>query len=902
MQDTILHWIFQLTKAHSKAVLLAFGVLTLSFGLIALNLNISTSQRALIPKNSQVAKDYAEFVEDFGAIDNLIVVLEGEPDKIRALSELLSAQYQSLTNFVKNTFHRADTSFFKQRALLFVPTEILRQAHGILEQQQTLIDDIAMTSNLPSLFNQIEESFSDKHLQWDPQTTPYLLKGLAWLFAEWAAWIDQPNRMHINPESEILNALGDGQEKISKDGYLVSYDNRMLFIFVQPTSANDDAVFLRPFVQSLRKTTERVFKQHPDLSNGVSVSFTGMPAHVLTEAETVFADVGRGGFVSIFLVLAIVLIGFRTRRKILFAFVPLACGMILSLGCIELVLGRLTLISAAFMAVMFGMSIDFGIYLIRRTEEELGLGKSLDTSIHAAICYTGKGVVTGGLTTALAFFAIALSDFAGFSELGTAAGMATLVCLCTVMLMLPSLMFCLGIEPKTYPVTRIQQIADQPSMRRWMTAIIALVLLLGLSGAWAIKHNTFDYNALHLLPENAESTLAQIRMQEQSVFQVAPALVLSNTIQEARDVSTRLKALSVVNRVESIVDMIPNGQEQRRKAIVELRPLLEQLSIQHKPAAMDLSTIQQQVRTLEAKLLEVEEMAFNAGRANLVAPLGAVLAACEELKSKLLSSPDAEVEKRSKAFEQALFANANSFLQLVHTWLEAKPISEESLPTHILERFKTPQGNYVSYVFPKHSIWDVLALDQFVKQVQAIAPRVTGFPITHQVFSRSVVRGFVQSMIYACMAILLVLALQFQRIRNILLALLPLCVSLLLLQLVVFCLKIPYNYANIAGFPVLMGYGVAYGVNMVQRWQESEARTAWATAYSVGKGVLLSATTTGAGLASLIFARHHGVAGFGIVLLAGIALCLFNAVVVLPVCMSLFYERNVCDRKRDTNV
>jgi predicted RND superfamily exporter protein len=100
-----------------------------------------------------------------------------------------------------------------------------------------------------------------------------------------------------------------------------------------------------------------------------------------------------------------------------------------------------------------------------------------------------------------------------------------------------------------------------------------------------------------------------------------------------------------------------------------------------------------------------------------------------------------------------------------------------------------------------------------------------------------------------------------------------------------------YNYANIAAFPVLLGYGVAYGVNMVQRWLEDTSQTAFVAAATVGKGVVLSAATTLAGLGSIVLARHRGVATFGFLLLASIASCLVTATLVLPVAIDLLYRR-----------
>ncbi|HJX65837.1 MAG TPA: hypothetical protein VJ860_18005 [Polyangia bacterium] len=113
------------------------------------------------------------------------------------------------------------------------------------------------------------------------------------------------------------------------------------------------------------------------------------------------------------------------------------------------------------------------------------------------------------------------------------------------------------------------------------------------------------------------------------------------------------------------------------------------------------------------------------------------------------------------------------------------------------------------------SVWDVAFLDRFVGKLKQITPRVTGFPVTHQVYSRLVVRGFRQAMVYALLAVVVLLALDFRRVDAVLLALLPLGLGFLLLQLLVWIANVRYNYANIAAFPVLMGYGVSFFVNVV---------------------------------------------------------------------------------------
>jgi hypothetical protein len=153
-------------------------------------------------------------------------------------------------------------------------------------------------------------------------------------------------------------------------------------------------------------------------------------------------------------------------------------------------------------------------------------------------------------------------------------------------------------------------------------------------------------------------------------------------------------------------------------------------------------------------------------------------------------------------------------------------------------------------------------------------------------------------MVYASFAVVLLLALDFRRICPVLLALLPLALGFLLLQLLVWAAGVRYNYANIAAFPVLLGYGVSFGVNMVHRWREDPSKTAFVATATIGKGVVLSASTALAGLGSIVIARHRGVSTFGFLLLGSITLCLLLATLVLPVVIDLIYQRK---GKRDVS-
>jgi hopanoid biosynthesis associated RND transporter like protein HpnN len=890
MQERLLAALFDLGRRHGRAILVVAAFATLVGILLATRGRISTSQRHLLPASHPVQRDYRAFVEDFGAADSLIVVLDGEPAMLRAVADELAARLRGARAIIASVFYQVDVGLLRDRAPMFAPLDGLERAAAALEGPQPLLERAGRVHNLPELLAAMEEGFARPELAADPMAATVLLGGAASFFTEWKRSLGDPTWRLPSLDAALAAAAGDRQAVVQAGGYLTSRDGRMLFLFVQPASSSDDAAFLRPLMATVRAAFAQTMAGHPEWNGRVTLALTGLPAHVLTEAETVFSDVGHGALWSVILVVIIVLVGFRTLSKVAIAVIPMLCGMTAGLGLVMLVLGRLNLISAAFMAVMFGMSIDFGIYLVRRVEEELAAGADRASAVRTAMVQTGKGVLTGGLTTCAAFAAITLSDFAGFAELGVTAGIGVLACLVSVFVLFPVLALRIRLEPRRPNLARVTERADRPWARRAMVASVVGVGGLAVWAAVVAPRVPFEYDALTLLPRDTESTRYQLRMQAESDFQVSTAMVVAESLPELRGIVARLRALPEVARVEYLGDLLPEDQPRKAEVLKRLAPLGE-LRLDYRPTALEATELSAQLERLRGRFRDAEEAAFSAGKSELVAALGDVRERIGALSAHLARLPAATVTADARRFEEALFTRGEQALGQMRKWLAARPLAESDLGPELLARFKSKGGRYVAYVTPRGSIWDVAFLDRFVGQLKRVTSRVTGFPITHQVYSRMVVRGFVQAMLYAFLAVVVLLALDFRRVRPVLLALLPLGLGFLLLQLVVYLAGVDYNYANIAAFPVLLGYGVAYGVNMVQRWLENPGQTAFVAAATVGKGVLLSAATTLAGLGSIVLARHRGVSTFGFLLLCSITLCLLMATLVLPTVIDLLYRR-----------
>lgn len=921
MLSKLLSLLYRLAIAHRRQVYVALAILVPMAGLIATRLTISTSQKALLPPDHPVQLEYQSFVEEFGAVDALIAVVHGDdPAALKPVADSLAAALRAERRFVRNVFYKVDLSLMADHAPYLASIDELRALGEAIARHPEAIARIDGMTSLDAVLATLEEALDrgadgttaakgerGGGVALDPEALVPAVDALAGFFGEWRAFLDDPGRPAPDPIEALMRRAGAQDERARAGGYVGSRDGRMLFLFVQPTDSSDESAFLDPFLAEMRALADRVLAAHPEASGKVRIGFTGAPAHVHTEAETVFSDVANGLLGAVVLIIVIIFLGFRTLRKTICILVPLVCGMVLALGVITLTVGRLNLISAAFFAVMFGMSVDFSIYLIRRAEEERGLGLSNEEAVRVALTRTGRGVLFGGLTTCAAFFGTSLTDFSGFSELGVTAGIGIFVCLACVFLLTPALMLSVGVEPKKTALKAVEARFGSPRGRRWLKVVAGVTAVLAVLSLIQLSRVRFDYDALKLLPRGSESTELQHRMQEESDMSANSAVVMVDSLEEVRRVLATLKDNPEVSRVESMADLIPSDQAAKEAQLKQIRAALQQGSRRLQRAITGAPTsevvderrltvgtgetarasILARIDAISERLLDAQEQAFSGGAARIVASLDESIAAIATLREALSSRPLPGALAGTGAFERALLAAIDRGVAQIATWATATPLTEAKLAPELRARFKSQSGKYVIYVFPSSLVWDVDALDRFMDSLRAATPIVTGFAATHQIFSRMVVSGFHESMGFAFLALLLMLFIDLRRPRAVCFAVTPLVVGFALMQGLLGLLGVDYNYASVAAYPVLLGYGSDYSLNIVHRWLERPRVTAFIPAFTVGKGVLLSATTSIAGLLSIVFARHKGVSDFGAVLLVGICVCFVTAVIVLPTLIDL---------------
>ena len=656
------------------------------------NLPVYTSRQALLPQNTPVAERFNEFLRKFGAASDLIVVLENAPaEEMQTFAGELAGRLRTEPE-VSQAIERLDLGFFLAHAYLMLPPE---QLDGIASA-------LAETEGSQSLDASLE-----KGLRWI-ETPPYTpdadlgkaeegLETLALFLAEWHRWLTAepvPDALDWAPLLARHGAEG------MASGYFTSRDGRMLFLFVRARNTSEEFRDLAPFVEKVRAVAAELSKnaqaagRHPP-----TVGLTGLPAVEYEEYVAVRKDIvlviSTAAVAIGLLVLGVV----RSVRWALAIFVPMGLGALWSLALTLFTVGHLTIITSSFLAILFGLGADYGIFTSSAIAEQRRAGKPLAEAIGLGIGSSFRAVLTAGGASVLIFGALATVEFPGFAELGHVAAAGVVLILLSTWMVQPALSSLLPPRLKdgfaastrskpegTGPLSSMD--GRIPAGRRGAFPLpVALLLVasaVGLAVAGAVRESAipFDYDVLSLLPKDSEAARLQRRMVAESDYQAEVVIFTAPDLEEARRIAREAAKLDSVAKVQSLTDLFPPDAEPRSEKARAIAASATSGQAAAKLTALEQGGLSEKsfglLRTLLEKSLpaidDFEEKAFSAGHARLVEGLEKVRGEIEMIREDI-DRDAGRGHERSELFYRALLTAAAKGLAVLESWRTAQPRS-----------------------------------------------------------------------------------------------------------------------------------------------------------------------------------------------------------------------------------
>jgi hypothetical protein len=525
---------------------------------------------------------------------------------------------------------------------------------------------------------------------------------------------------------------------------------------------------------------------------------------------------------------------------------------------------------------------------LARYGEERARNRDFEPAIHTAFGHTGSGVIAAALTTALAFYAVMLTDFRGLIELGLIAGSGILLCLLASFTVLPALLAVSERHRRVHPGVW-QALGRDPlrCLRRFPRTFLSAFVLLTLAGVLLLPLPRFDYNLLHLQARGTESVVWEYRLLGESGHSSWHALSVANSLSELYHKKAQFAALLVVDRVASLASVIPEDQNRRLPLVKALAPYVEDIpNTWNELESVDLDEVHFMLQKIRFKLQRKAtdwDPTKRPSEAELTAARSTLLA----LQARLRTTPPETARNALEAFQRALMADFGAKLALLQRNVHPTPITLADVPEHLRQRFVSKSGRYLLQIFARDNIWERQPMQAFVTQLQTLDANITGSPVIAFYSIQQMQRGYTRGGFYALLVIIGIIFLMFRRPKPVFLTLIPVLFGGLWTMACMALLNLQLNMANLLILPLFLGISVDDGIHLVHRMLEDPYAATAPLARSTGKAVVLTSLTSMVGFGSLMVAHHSGVFSLGLLTTISVGCSLVATLVVLPVILHL---------------
>ena len=861
----------------------------------------------LLNPKSEFNRRWLEYTKEFGDSEDVILVVEGPgQEKVIPVLESLATDLSRETRQWNTVLHKIDLSKIRSKGLYYLKPEEISSIELFLDKFALLIRGNWTQMNLGNMAAEM-----GKMMQYMPSAQtqdPRALAQAAVIEKEIVRFFDSlivslsQRGCYQSPWAEMSKQMGQDQQTVQ---YLLAKEGRMGFIQLRLAAVEKESFTgNKDAIESLRRIVESTRTRNP----GILIGLTGLPIIEHDEMSSSESSMTVATVLSMVGVLVVVLLGFGGWRHSILPMVALFLGMIWSLGYTVLTVGHLNILSSAFGAILTGLGINYGIYIVARYLQLREANKLVEEALLETAGTVVPGIVVGMLATAASFFMAGFTEFVGVAELGIIAGGGVMLCCLAAITVLPALIHLTDknhyrVLPQPLEFHRcISPICAQPRLVLVCSVAVTIVLMLGIGRVW------YDHNLLHMQAEGLESVVLEQKILTEGDQSASFAISIADNAQDLLERKKQFLQLpSVKNIIEIDSILMPDGMDSALSANLAERdssvfangrqeclpsyaktgtvPLAVSSSMAAKRQAIErisgrLTNLPQQVPQIPLTSMAEMNQLF-AGFQSMPSGCSPELQQrMQQLGMLLQQLPPAECYARLAEFQQSMAKDVLTRLYALRAAANPEPPQLSDLPESLVTRFVSPSGKHLMKIYSKGDIWNMSAMEQFVREVRSVDKNITGNPVQIYEASLQMKRSYEQATWLALCTILPVMFFTLGNLRDTAMAVLPLGFCMLQLFGMMGLLDIPLNAANMISLPLMLGMGVDNGINIVfdYRLRRGKYRMSPSTAVAV----ILNTLTTMVGFAVLMIAEHRGLQSLGRVLTIGMSCCLVSSLVVLP--------------------
>ncbi|MEM9752837.1 MAG: MMPL family transporter [Planctomycetota bacterium] len=842
-----------------KATLAACVVAMLLGIASALTLRPGTAVRDMLPAQSPAAAAMDRVLQDFRLIDDLMVLVEAEDNEpnpasqLRAFAERFTAALGNDEDVAYVRYDRTDeaarASFLNDLAWSQAWRRLnAEQRAGVRER----LTPEAMSAALERRAAELAAPGQRPQAWWDALANDPLGL-LRWLESTDESGLGQPRL------NQIPQPPASAQIPRTESALAISDDGRALLIRVGGVRPANDLPYSQAMV---RRATEAAEQANID---GLTWRLTGPYAIANFSASSTKRDMIVSIFVSLGLLTLLFFVVYRDHRTLPLTLLTVNGGIVVAFGIYALGRGQLSPVTATCGAVLAGLGIDYCVHLLAhaRDRSPAALGNAIRrmTPILGAAC----------VTSAIGFAAVAasgvraLTEFAVLGVLGLAATLAMTLTFLPAVLATHHSRGHGSQDTDSVEDTHAHQNRLTAAMRPIVAALFrrprpwlfATAMISGMAGAWLFFDEAGsvrfadDLEAMHAVPNPPLEAQAEITDR----FGLRPSVLF-------------------VHLTAPDADALLARSHELDRALHELR------------------TIQP---NLHGQL----------GLGVMLTPIDPTIEPSPD-SSKTLTDFDAAVA--ASPFRADAFAGFRERLALSLEPAEAPDWSalraQPDFVKPVLPRsfFDGDSPEQAITVLTLDTPWELLEeRSEFLADVQQALQAVPGTTLTGLAVvgaeMQDALGAVTERLVWiAALAVVVWLCVFFRNPWEVMAALFPAAIGLVLLACAIGLTGTELHAANLIALPLTLGLGVDDGIFLVAvarrvrraRGTVNELQSELAVAASA---IVVTSLTTMLAFGSLAFTRTPAIASLGLLSAVGITACLLASILGLIPVLAMSHSR-----------
>ncbi len=945
MREKIFKLLAKWHASHPWRIFLVLVLITFILAGFASRLTIKMQWSDLLPEGDKRSEQFNRIIEEFVTSSSLVVVVQGEEERIKEFADELAPRIRQSTDTNKNESLRKkinklqkkieslkkkpnknkqikeledkinsfqakiDRKLF-QRVDYKAELDFLKN-HGLMlvkESDLKNLKDTFQDPNLNGLLYNINNAMEKEYVGQEESLSTREKEDGAWQFLDGIqTFVLTLQKLARGEEASETDLHAAADKLLFGEPYFLSYDKKALLVTAIPNFSLIDQGLIVTAADTVQAIVDNLLKDYPDVEAGL----TGLIATERDENVYAYRSMGYSTVIALIVILVLLMISFRMWVAPIFAVVNLIVGLIWAVGIVYLVVGYLNLMTVMMSIILLGLGIDFSIHLISGFTERRAAGESIGVAMEKTFLKSGKGIVTGAVTTAFAFMALIISHSRGMKEMGIVIGSGLIAVLLTTMLFLPVLLVF-----RERSVDRKREKKGMHVVRRdisfrflgrtteWLSRhyVFTIVFSILISGLliWSALRIKFDHNYWNMEPKGLKSIALFDTIQEKFDLSMDYALLCADDIEESRELAEKYREMGTVALTDDISLYLPSQEQQEKRIphISEVREMIQSASIKERILPDELPALSQEIERLEMNVIEIQDMAFLGGQDKVDNKCKKIVGDPEIADSRNIIRELQEIiaEDNPKVVEglsrfQEIFSPY--FKDSVIAMSSTDSIHFDELPQTILDRYSNKtRDKFLITIYPAANLWfDVKVLDRFVDDMERLSDKVTGVPSVFRALIRVIGEDGRNAALLTLLVVFLLLCLDFFNPRHALIAMIPLAFGIFWMVGLMYLTGMMLTIMNVMCLPIIIGIGIDDGVHIMHRWR-SEGKSQIRTVFSsTGKAIFLTSLTTMLAFGSMVFSVFRGFASFGGAMFLGVGACFLTTVIILPGIFGLIHRR-----------